>query len=334
MKERTSKAFFVSVLLLSMILSLGFWPRHWLKAIRRSLLGVLHSASGSVNFPLAPIFLFIVIALVVFCLRRPRKRGWALISLLLGLFLLFSITFGQSYQTEYFSEQKRYGEKADSATLEKLAKALLAQAKKEEILVPRDGNKGLLTPQINQEAPVATLFPELDQKAQKGKAFVPGVLFSKLGIVGMFFPFTGEVFYNNEGPKVFLGHSIAHECAHFNGVAREGEANFQGYLLTRTSPDAYCRYSGTMAALEQVLYNLKARDPKAALGIEEGFSQTMRQDRRDYDDYWRKQKGPLSDLQREVNDSYLKASGDPSGVASYDEFCQYLLGHYLMEEGI
>src|SRR5207248_11260701 len=74
-------------------------------------------------------------------------------------------------------------------------------------------------------------------------------LMSRLGISGVYSPFTGEPNYNALQPDFDLPFAVAHEMAHQRGFAREDEANFIAFLVCTKASNAYVRYSGYLGAL-------------------------------------------------------------------------------------
>ncbi|HST52290.1 MAG TPA: DUF3810 domain-containing protein [Pyrinomonadaceae bacterium] len=74
-------------------------------------------------------------------------------------------------------------------------------------------------------------------------------LMSRLGVSGIYSPFTGEPNYDALQPDCDLPFAIAHEMAHQRGFAREDEANFIAFLVCTKSSNPYVRYSGYLGAL-------------------------------------------------------------------------------------
>ena len=81
-------------------------------------------------------------------------------------------------------------------------------------------------------------------------------LFSRLGILALYSPLTGEVNLNSAVPNYVKPVSIAHEYAHFLGAGSEADASFLGFVSCYRSANQYIRYSGMMYALEYLLSDL------------------------------------------------------------------------------
>lgn len=159
------------------------------------------------------------------------------------------------------------------------------------------------------------------------KPVLSSELMSYTGIAGIFVPFTYEPNVNVSLPEFFHPFDAAHETAHFNGFAREEEANFMAYLSCTASDDVYFQYSAHMEAylyLSQALYEtdenlFKERTVKLdSLAIN---------DFRVYSLFLQNHESKASEISNKVNDSYLKAQGQ-QGVISYNMFVKLLCDKY------
>ena len=70
-----------------------------------------------------------------------------------------------------------------------------------------------------------------------------GYLANYLGFSGYYNPFTGEAQVNTTVPRFVQPFTTCHEIGHQLGYAKEKEANFCGFLATKSSPDPAFRYS-------------------------------------------------------------------------------------------
>ena len=153
---------------------------------------------------------------------------------------------------------------------------------------------------------------------------------SRLGISGIFSPFTGEPNFNAEQPDSDLPYSIAHEKAHQRGFAREDEANFIAFLICIKANNAYVRYCGflralrLLTALRQTVPDDRYREIVAALGA------GPRADLRASVEFWRTRRSRFfGDAAERANDSYLRANRVASGVRNYGEVVTLLLNYYV-----
>ena len=148
-------------------------------------------------------------------------------------------------------------------------------------------------------------------------------LFTRLGLLGFYSPFTGEANFHASAPGQQLGHAIAHEKAHQRGIGPEDEANFVGYLVAGSADMPYLRYSAYLFAFKQVYYQLYrvGADYGALLGH---VATGPRRDMEVAYNFWHAHEGILRDVSRTVNDSYLKVNGQ-EGIEAYNQSLRLIL---------
>jgi hypothetical protein len=150
-------------------------------------------------------------------------------------------------------------------------------------------------------------------------------LLSRVGIAGIYIPFTAEPLVNAALPEAELPWSASHEIAHAQGFAREDEANFVAYLACREHPDPDFRYSGSLVASFYVVSALAGSDPPAARRIDARRSEAVRRDVAAIVAWQVLYAGPLRDAGERVNDAYLRSQGTRDGVRSYGRMVDLLV---------
>ncbi len=150
-------------------------------------------------------------------------------------------------------------------------------------------------------------------------------LLARLGLVGFYFPFTGEPVLNVRAPAVTLAATVAHEQAHQRGVTHEGDATFLGHMVASRSGDPLLRYSAAVRTQRRLLAALARWDEERATELRERRLPGVRRDLRDLAAYVRRHEGPAREVARSVNDSYLRANRVPGGVESYAHVTDLLL---------
>lgn len=150
-------------------------------------------------------------------------------------------------------------------------------------------------------------------------------LLSNLLILGFYSPWTGEAHYNTQMVACNLPQVVAHEKAHQRCITSEDEANFFGVLACVLSDVPYLRYSGYVAAQQQLLATLYDLDPERAKHIAGKRYPGVLRDREACRDFIIRHLGALSDAGSAVNDAYLKANGVKEGILSYDMDTQLLI---------
>lgn len=156
---------------------------------------------------------------------------------------------------------------------------------------------------------------------------------TRIGVVGYYFPWTGEATFNRMTPGFQLPLAIAHEKAHQRGVAGEDEANFFGYLAAVLGDDAYGRYAGLLFAQRQLLTELQAIDEETTRVL---LARRIPGVQRDIDAaraFWQRYEGPAREAQQEFNDAYLSLHGVKDGIASYGRSAQLIVVYSRTNSG-
>ena len=148
------------------------------------------------------------------------------------------------------------------------------------------------------------------------KEFYPGFL-KKMGIVGIYFPFTGESYIEPGLHDLEKPFTVAHEMAHSFGITNEGEANFISWIVGTQSNKVLLQYAAQLQLFRYQLNELWRRNPKVYKqmirkmdpGIKNDIISIMLKAR---------EIPPLFDnLSRRSNDLFLKTQGVKAGVKSY-----------------
>lgn len=142
-------------------------------------------------------------------------------------------------------------------------------------------------------------------------------LLARLGIAGVYSPWTGEAHLEGSLPAPLVWHTAAHEVAHQRGIAREGEANFIAWMVLKEAPDPAARYSARFVLLGQAIRALHGQNPGRAQEWIQAMDPVLQGRRALVRDYWRQRLGVLSKVSHRINDTYLKAAGHEQGVQSY-----------------
>ncbi len=154
-------------------------------------------------------------------------------------------------------------------------------------------------------------------------------LLSRLGISGIYSPFTGEAHLNAEVPPWVQPFSASHELAHQKGFAREDEANFIAWQVCRESTDPALNYSASFVALRHALGALRRENPVQAELVSNLLDDQVLADMHGSRAFWRSMHSVVTDLSIKVNDTYLKSSGSSEGVRSYGRMLDLLVAEQL-----
>ena len=158
------------------------------------------------------------------------------------------------------------------------------------------------------------------------KAAVFSGLMSKLGISGIFVPFTGEPTVNTGPPDVAVAFTAAHEKAHQRAVTHEGEASFVAYLaLSRQRRHPYLSYAASFFAARHLLAAVRHTPSEEREGAWAAFGPGPRRDLDALNDFWARHRGMARGAARRVNDSYLRTMRIPDGARSYGTVVRLLI---------
>lgn len=177
----------------------------------------------------------------------------------------------------------------------------------------------------------ARLNPALDGPAARPKAILSSPVFSRLGISGIYFPFTAEANVNADVPAPEMPFSASHEVAHLRGFAREDEASYLGYLACRLHPDPDFRYSGALVASLYASQALAAVDPEGSRRLERQRSAAVRRDVEAIRAWVERHRGPAMAMSERVNNAYLRSQGQKEGVRSYGRMVDLLIAERRAE---
>ena len=320
----------------------------------RTLQGFLAEWSGAVDFLLWQV-LAVVLAVVLLAslvaVIAARKSviawgGWALSACAL-VYLLHTMVWGLNYYAGPLADDIRM--ETAQYTIEELAEATEYYRDKANILaeqVKRDANGNLTYPEFEKLADRAYMgfqrlvydrsYPIFAGSTLPVKKLGWADMYTSMGITGVTFGITGEAAVNPQIPDVLLPFTMCHEMAHRMCIASERDANFAAFLACSAHPDVEFEYSAYFMAF-RYCYNAIAglktvAAAEATADLREGISDKLRKDMNDYSSFFSaKQDKAATDFANTANDTYLKTSGEKSGIDSYGEVCDLLVNWHIQE---
>ena len=161
-------------------------------------------------------------------------------------------------------------------------------------------------------------------------------MFTSMGITGFTMPLTGEAAVNPEIPAVSIPFTMCHEMAHRMCIEKEDDANLAAFLACRANNDIHFQYSGHFMAFlycYEALSGVNTSTANAAAEqIRSKISDQLRADINNYSAFFAThQDEAASNLANNVNDAYIKGSGDDRGVTSYGKVCDLLVSWHIQE---
>ncbi|WPR74378.1 DUF3810 domain-containing protein [Algoriphagus sp. NG3] len=151
------------------------------------------------------------------------------------------------------------------------------------------------------------------------KQFPPSGFMRKMGILGIYFPFTGESYIDPSLHALEKPFTVAHEMAHSYGVTDEGEANFIAWVICTNSDDPLLRYSGQLRLLNYQLSDYYRMAPDEYREWVKTLDRGIRNDMISIRKASEAIKAYSLELSRKTNDVFLKTQGVKAGVNSYQE---------------
>jgi hypothetical protein len=269
---------------------------------------------------------------------RPCRLLYRLGLALSAAVLLFTLTAGINYNRETFAA--RYSLPVGESTPEELrvlyrelaAEAGEALAALSYVTPAAAGAAGVTADGGAARAEARRAMAALNRRYElisyypPPKPFIFSSALSRLGVSGIFSPFSLEANYNSDMPEFQIPAALCHELAHLAGYMREDEAGFISYLACRASPEPAFRYSGSMFALSYVLAALSGEtEPEEYRALYAELPPAAAADLRRAGEYWRSFAGRATEIQTKVNDAYLRANAQQDGVGGYGRVVDLLL---------
>ncbi len=129
----------------------------------------------------------------------------------------------------------------------------------------------------------------------------------RMGVSGIYFPFSGEAHADASYPALKQWFIIAHEYAHAYGVTDEGECNFVAFMALVRSENPKLQYAAWFELIGDLINEeLKGKTPSALLSDR----QEMRRNAEQYPPL-------IPRLAAHSNNLYLKLNGVEDGIESY-----------------
>lgn len=260
------------------------------------------------------------------------KAGLTGVVAVLSLVLLFDLQWGLNYYRLPLADQ--LGLKVRESSNEELAKLcafLIEDANGLSDRVPRNPNGQMDSREsvqtILKRVPEAFSNPLYKVEPSPPKAASLSWAMSWLGISGIYSPFTAEAHVNDLIPVSILPAVALHEAAHLQGFAREDEANFLAWRLSREYKEADFRYSGDLLAVIYAMNALAAADFERYQALKATYSPGLKADITAQREFWDRYQGQAEKIHEKINDQYLKANSQTDGVASYGRMVDLLLAY-------
>lgn len=229
---------------------------------------VIDMTLGRLPFPSVYLFIMSVMLVIGIYLFKLRKKvGWknrilyslrALANGIGALVFFFLILWGLNYQRTPIVQQLGLSPRAmnlEELKNEVLITQRLALQYRNSITQDTAAIEEILAYPELEKLVRANIADNLDMMGlnftgrPRTKLFPPPGIMRKMGILGIYFPYTGESYIDPTLHALEQPFTVAHEMAHSYGVTDEGEANFIAWVICTNSDDPLLRYSGQLRLL-------------------------------------------------------------------------------------
>ncbi len=293
---------------------------------------------GNLPFPSVYLFLFLVLLVLgVFGYRFSKRTGWKSKTLYTikasangggALVFFFLILWGYNYQRTPIFQQLSLKPKslnleqlkAEVGITYRLVKQYRQQVKSDTLPITKIINYSDLEELVRSNMSEHMELLGLNFTGRpRTKEFHPPGFMRKMGILGIYFPFTGESYIDPSLHPLEKPFTIAHEMAHSYGVTDEGEANFIAWVICTNSDDSLLRYSGHLRLLMYQLRDYYRMSPKDYRELLNGLSPGVKNDLISIQEAAKAVKPFSLELSRKSNDIFLKSQGVKAGINSYQQ---------------
>ena len=293
--------------------------------------------------------LALVTSIVLMILLRwnPIQWGGWVLAVAAGIYLMHTGIYGLNFHAGPLSDDVRL--EVTEYTVDELEDATIYYRDKANELalkMPRDGHGDVIFADFEALAAQAgdgfqtltyeKFYPVFAGDLTPVKKLGWSEMYTSMGITGVTMPITGEAAVNPDIPDVALPFTMCHEMAHRMCIAVERDANFAAYMACAANSDIQFQYSAYYMAYRYCYSALASvGSPQAAAAaarIQTGVNSAFAQDLKTYSKYFADNMDESATaLADSVNDTYIKTSGDQSGVGSYGEVCDLLVSWHIQE---
>ncbi len=294
----------------------------------------------------ALVLLVVLIVLMIVLKWNPvRCLGWVLAACSL-VFMLHTLLYGLNYYAGPLSDDIRLEMKTDY-TVDDLASAASYYREQANALagqVPRDAQGNVVFDDFSTLALQAengfnhlvyqNSYPVFAGCTLPVKELGWADMYSSMGITGITMGITGEAAVNPQTPAMGLPFTMCHEMAHRMCIASEGDANFAAFLACQANDSVQFRYSAYFMAYRYCYSALRSASGEAAAAaaarVANGVDPALQHDLDTFSRFFSEKRSETATrVADSANDTYLKASGDKAGLASYGQVCDLLVSwHY------
>lgn len=293
---------------------------------------------GYLPFPSVYLFLVLIFLIIgIYLFRLSKRQGWkektlytlqAVANSAGALVFFFLILWGYNYQRTPIFQQLEL--KPQSLNLEQIESEIKLTQRLVELYRSRLTQD---TTAIQSTLPYRDLEILVRSNMSENleilglnftgrprtKLFPPPGFMRKMGILGIYFPFTGESYIDPTLHPLEQPFTVAHEMAHSYGVTDEGEANFIAWVICANSENYLLRYSGHLRLLQYQMRDYFRMEPEKYKAWVKTIAPGVLADLQSIREAAEAIKPFSLELSKKSNDLFLKTQGVKAGVNSYQQ---------------
>jgi hypothetical protein len=318
----------------------GFYP--FISSLFRGLFGWIPFSIGDLLYAGAALYLiFKIVRIITLAFKKRLKEAFSwdaffkTLKLVLIIYFLFNVLWGLNYNRQGIAFQLELDVKPYN--VQELFKATgLLQQKLNFYAQQIDSiersktnvNSALFNKGVRDYEKAAQTYPYLKYRFSSIKPSLYGTAGKYFGYTGYYNPFTGEAQLKPNLPVFIKPFVINHEIAHAVGYAKENEANFVSYLVSKQSTDIYTLYSVYFEMFEYAyLQCMMTENREHTAALKMGLHKRVRNDLRELFLYRKSTKNAIEPYISHFYDRYLKLNNQPKGKATYNEVIGWLIAY-------
>lgn len=260
------------------------------------------------------------------------------------VYFLFVISWGMNYHRTSFAEKAGLIiEDSNEKDLKELCNTLVPLINNVRLKLKVDNDSVVDLPQSKEHylkeayqgySKLKKEYPEFDFEYLRAKPITVEFLFNKLGVGGIYCPFTAEANVLTSVPDPFIPEVICHELAHQCGIAPENEANYIAFMTSVMNDDPYFQYSGLLGAFSYSIRALAMFDEEEYKKVIDKLDPGVMKDFGAYSKYWKHHTSFISGISNFIYNLYLKSNSQSDGIKSYGMVVKLLVADYKSESGV
>jgi len=307
----------------------------------RTVFGWIPFSVGDLLYFFAFLFLLVKTIKVIRLLLRKQFRNYIsrdtfqkYASIVLWIYLAFNILWGFNYDRQGIAPQltldvQPYNTAQLYAITTLLQQRLCAYGEQTDSLerASINKNKYLFSESIKAFGRIDEEMIFLNYQNPSIKPSLYTHVGHYFGFTGYYNPFSAEAQLKTTLPPFLKPFVTCHEIAHQMGYAKENEANFVGFLVSKNAENNEFRYSAYFEMYLYAIRELTLVDPQSAYLLLKTAHPQYLLDYTEYRNYLIRNKNKVQPFTSAFYDNYLKLNKQSKGLYTYNEVVAWLIAY-------